>query len=397
MQKRNGETFVGRDDNSITLRSTSSATASVTPIVLAQTNRVRLYFEPILFDNPHDAQKSVKGKLVYEKKREADDQFPTDRVSRQSIRTGEYMEISLDSTETRTLFEGLLERYQLYEAIGRVPLGDATYTRIDNDLGRVLLVLQQNPSIARQLDSQQTLDLVSQLLHTILSMGSAEAVQQILSQMASDGVEKMWGAANIEKLRRLEALLHDNIDNADEEFWQVTFEKNQWILAQVFGSPVTIFQAKAYVGGKQVSNCGAHLCDFLYRNPLTQNVALIEIKTPCTSLMGSAYRGDVYPLSKDISGAISQVLVYKDSLMKSYRLICDSNICVLNPLCVIIAGTISGLSASQIASFELCRNSLNGIQIVSFDEIIEKVRGLLAIVASESAAFSNEESEDVLF
>lgn len=385
------------NDNSITLHSTSLVTAQATPIILAQTERVRVFFEPTIIDNPHDAQKCVKGKLIYEKKKEADERFPSERVSRKSVHVGECMEISLDSSETRILYDGLFQCYQLHDVIGRVQPGDITYTRINNEVGRILSMLQQNPTVANQLNSPSAIDLVSQLLRTLLSIGTTEEVQQLLSRMETEGVDRMWGAANIEKLRRLENLLRDNISNDDEEFWQTTFEENQWILAQVFGSPVTVFQSKAYVGGKRVDNQGAHLCDFLYRNPLTKNVALIEIKTPITSLMGSMYRADVYPFGKEISGAVSQVLTYKDSLLKSYRLICDEQTSVFNPMCIIIAGRLSSLSAQQIASFELCRSSLSGVQIVSYDEIIEKVHSLLLIVESKPEAVLNNDSDDIPF
>jgi len=385
------------NNDSITLHSTSLVTAQATPIILAQSERVRVSFEPTIVDNPHDTQKCVKGKLIYEKKKEADKTFPSERVSRKSVHVGECIEISLDSSETRVLFDGLLQCYQLHDAIGNVKPGDITYTRINDEVGRVLSMLQQNPSIAKQLNSPSAIKLVSQLLRTLLSVGTAEEVQQLLTNIEAEGIERLWGAANIEKLRRLENLLRDNIENENEEFWQTTFEENQWILAQVFGSPVTVFQSKAYVGGKQVDNQGAHLCDFLYRNPLTKNIALIEIKTPLTPLIGSIYRAEIYPFSKEIAGAISQVLAYKDSLQKSYRMVCDEQTSVLNPVCIIIAGRVSSLSPQQIASFELCRSSLSGIQIVSYDEIIEKVHSLLLIIDSKPETALINDSDDIPF
>jgi hypothetical protein len=50
---------------------------------------------------------------------------------------------------------------------------------------------------------------------------------------------------------------------------------------------------------------------------LTRNAVLVEIKTPCTPLLGRPYRGDVYNVSTELSGAVMQVRNSKDSLLKS--------------------------------------------------------------------------------
>lgn len=49
-------------------RSTSSKTATVSPVVLRLGERVRLVFLPLLIDNPNDERHCVKGTFVYQKK-----------------------------------------------------------------------------------------------------------------------------------------------------------------------------------------------------------------------------------------------------------------------------------------------------------------------------------------
>ena len=49
--------------------STSAVTADVSPVVLSQTEMIRLKFCPTLVDNEKDPHKSVSGKFLYEKKR----------------------------------------------------------------------------------------------------------------------------------------------------------------------------------------------------------------------------------------------------------------------------------------------------------------------------------------
>lgn len=59
-------------DTTVDVVSTSATTADASPIVLAQTEMLRLKFLPTLIDNGKDPQKSVSGKLLYEKKRKGD-------------------------------------------------------------------------------------------------------------------------------------------------------------------------------------------------------------------------------------------------------------------------------------------------------------------------------------
>ena len=53
--------------------STSSSTANASPVVLHQTDMLRFKFIPSLVKNEKEPQKSVSGKLLYEKKRKKDD------------------------------------------------------------------------------------------------------------------------------------------------------------------------------------------------------------------------------------------------------------------------------------------------------------------------------------
>lgn len=192
--------------------------------------------------------------------------------------------------------------------------------------------------------------------------------------------------------------MDDNLDNDSEEFWQTNvFKENQWVLAQIFACPCTIFSDKAYVGGKSIDNTGGNLCDFIYQNRLSQNVALIEIKTPCTEIIGSSYRG-TYSFSHELSGAVNQVLNYRDNLTKSYYALCHqsaSQFEVLSPKCVVIIGKIASMDSTQIDAFENFRNSLNNVQILTFDELHQRIINLIAILSEDSIeSQTNQEFEE---
>lgn len=167
-----------------------------------------------------------------------------------------------------------------------------------------------------------------------------------------------------------------------EEFWQETLLEHSWVIAQCFSIPIMIIKDKAYVGGTGIDNKGSKIIDFLYKNSLTQNITLIEIKTPQTSLVGSKYR-DTYSVSNELSGAINQALQYKDTCIKDYyRLISNTekaNFKIFNPRCMVIIGTVDSLDEKQRVSFEIFRNELKTIEILTFDELFEKISVLLKL------------------
>lgn len=369
--------------------STSTVTANTSPITLSQTEILRFKFLPTLVDNKKEPNKSVSGKLLYEKKRKNDSHFPSEtagssvKVSRGAVKVGDWMEFQLNTSETYELYQGLKHLYALYDDIGEIPYGSATYTRVDSSLRQFLSIIQNDPSAARMIGNEENYDLFKTLLRLITQTSSLDSLKKSLAELQDENAQHLAMSLNIVKLQRVATLMADNLDNNSEEFWQTTvFKENQWVLAQIFACPCTIFSDKAYVGGKGVDNNGGNLCDFIYQNRLSQNVALIEIKTPCTEIIGNSYRG-TYSFSHELSGAVNQVLNYRDNLTKSYYTLCHqsaSQFEVLSPKCVVIIGKLASMNSTQIAAFESFRNSLSGVQILTFDELYQRVIDLIAIL-----------------
>lgn len=380
--------------NAVDVVSTSSVTADASPVVLNQTDMLRFKFLPTLVTNENAPHKSVSGKLLYERKRKKEDLFPTDsgdssaKVSRGSVKASDWMELQLDTTETYELYQGLKQLYALYENMGEIPYGTATYTRVDSSFRHFLSIIQSDPSAARMIGSDENFVLVKTLLRLITQTDSLESLKKSLMELQDENLQRLTTSLNIEKLQRIATLMKDNLDNNSEEFWQTTvFKENQWVLAQIFACPCMIFADKAYVGGKGIDNCGGNLCDFIYQNRLSQNVALIEIKTPCTEIIGNSYRG-TYSFSHELSGAVNQVLNYRDNLTKAYYTLCHqgpSQFEILSPKCVVIIGKLASLNQGQVAAFENFRNSLSNVLILTFDELYRRIVDLIAILSETSS------------
>ncbi|MBV7271477.1 DUF4263 domain-containing protein [Clostridium sp. PL3] len=177
------------------------------------------------------------------------------------------------------------------------------------------------------------------------------------------------------------------IDEKSESFWQKLFEEYCWILAQCFSDPNIILQPQAYVGGICIDGKKGNYVDFTYKNAITNSINLIEIKSPITKLVGRKYR-NTYMLSSELSGAVNQLIYYKDELQKSYYQNIDESdnkkrYMSNNPKCILIIGNLSKLNVDEKKCFELFRNELRNIIIITFDELLLKVKEMMRLFVKD--------------
>lgn len=86
----------------------------------------------------------------------------------------------------------------------------------------------------------------------------------------------------------------------------------------------------------------------------------------------------------ELSGAINQVLNYRDKLTKEYYSLCHQSsepFEVLSPKCVVIIGKMASLTPGQVAAFENFRNSLSNVLILTFDELYQRIVDLIAVLS----------------
>jgi hypothetical protein len=174
-------------------------------------------------------------------------------------------------------------------------------------------------------------------------------------------------------------------NNKSEKFWHQTLKKYSWILSIAMNEPAIIFDDEAYIGGKNISNQNGNLIDFLFQNKLSNNVALIEIKTPQTKVLGKKYRNS-FAISSECTGAINQLLHYRDSFQKEYYSILyasggDFNL--HSPSCFLIIGSLENMDAEERSCFELFRKNLSNITIITFDELFQKLFFILSIIQAK--------------
>ncbi len=165
--------------------------------------------------------------------------------------------------------------------------------------------------------------------------------------------------------------------NKSEMFWHKLLKKYSWLLSLIINEPTIIVDDEAYIGGKSLHNKKGKIIDFIYQNKLSKNLALIEIKTPQTKILGQKYR-QTYSLSNQLTGAINQLLEYKDQFQKNYySLKFNSNIDfnLVSPNLYLIIGNQENLSREEKECFENFRKNFKGITLITSvrDKKTEKV------------------------
>jgi hypothetical protein len=187
-----------------------------------------------------------------------------------------------------------------------------------------------------------------------------------------------------------------NRDNSDEEFWQLTFNENSYVLSQVFAVPMIFLKDKPYVGGMKLDRSDSRFIDYLFAAEPSREAILIEIKTPATRLLsGSDYRG-IRPPSRDLAGSVVQVLDYRSELMRNLHSLTEGtkfDVSAFTPRCAVLIGNAEKelQDAKNRRSFELFRASLKDVEVITYDELFRKVE-ILAELFSLKRERRKEES-----
>ena len=224
---------------------------------------------------------------------------------------------------------------------------------------------------------------LANLLPKIANLQNKDTVLESLEKLSSNDLQSINNLVNTAKLKNIISDWETNKNNDDEAFWQKKFQDNPWILSQIFSCPFIQIGKKFYCGGKEDDDKGGVKGDLLYKNGLTGNLAFVEIKTPKKGIVGSEYRGDeecrenvVYSMDKEVTGGVNQVLNQKKVYLKTHGE--KDGKFLNNAKCVLVIGTTPDVDDKK-KSFELFRNSLRDVEVITFDELFERVGSILDI------------------
>ena len=299
---------------------------------------------------------------------------------------------TLSYSEFEAVRKGINRISSGHQAESRVEKSIFSYNSLLNNLNPSIYPEKQKPykkdviyklmsgmsyseSLLSNLDTDAVVDLISSNKQSIYKNNKKKIVRL---QEDIDLLNLEWFVGETERLLA---------KRTSENDWQTLLNENPYILSLMFGYPVMKIQGQASIGGRRLTGAGDKITDFLVKNNLTSNAALVEIKKPSTPLLRtSEYRSGVYASSNELSGSICQLLDQKYKFQKEISAIKDNSgvydIESYSVDCVLIIGTIPA-DKEQKKSFELFRHNSKDVRIFTFDELSNKLKDLYLALKSE--------------
>jgi hypothetical protein len=358
--------------------STSASSAEVSPMVIRDGERTRLVFIPTLVNNQRDSSAPVKGIFAYQRKKASDEWERVDSINLAALKSGEGVRLELKGVEVARLYGYLNALLDHYEHEGIIA-GREKYMLLELD-GSL-------PGLLERFGS----DVDPEVLKVMLGWFAKQderVLAEFFTMSPTESLVKLDSALGVTRLERFLSEAEPLLESDDEMAWQRLLERESWVVSQVFSYPVVIIDGEAYVGGKDRTNSGGNVADFLYRSSTSDNCLLVEIKTPMTPLLASKrYRNRIYDVHAELSGAAQQLRQNAYSISRSYDSLRgdgDVEFRIFSPQMLLIIGNTASLTdQEQKKSFELYRQSLRDVDVIAFDELVEKVRLLLTVLKAE--------------
>lgn len=185
----------------------------------------------------------------------------------------------------------------------------------------------------------------------------------------------------------------------DEALWQMFFEKNPWIfgygLDYIYTSNLDDKRLEQVVHGYQVSQHGKRVDALLKTRAFISTLCFVEIKTHRTQLLHNIpYRSGCWAPSNELTGAIAQIqgtISYAQESIFGKLTLTDENgfptkedVFNFRPRAFIVIGNLEqfngeyGINQEHIRSFELYRQNIFQPEIITFDELYERAKYIIA-------------------
>ncbi|MFC1623500.1 Shedu immune nuclease family protein [Patescibacteria group bacterium] len=182
-----------------------------------------------------------------------------------------------------------------------------------------------------------------------------------------------------------------------EDVWQYFFEKNPWIFG--YGLQLIACEGlddekleKTVVGSDIIDGPGKRIDALLKTKGNISKMLFCEIKTHKPNILIENYdRPGVYVPAKELRGAVAQIqkTIHKVTLkfQKNYHRVTEKSgdptgeeVLFVKPRGVVVIGklddfkTEGGINYEKLSSFELYRQQVSGIEIMTFDELYQRVK-----------------------
>ena len=348
-------------DRIYTAQSSHATSDIVTPFVLEQSNTTRKVAYAKIVNNPNDKDAYVHCTIIHERKNPKGEWDPVESINLTRLKSGEGVKLDLSSAATKVLKKALDTSY----AVGKDGLPRGYQSLVVGTEDEVVIVKgREREYIEKLVKGNHREEIWKQLVETDPDLATKLSYAQI---QASRKIE----------LDKFEYALSQDFD---ESYWQKLLSEDDWVFGYGLSYYcLTMLNEQVLVGGKDIMNRNGQVVDFLAASEgQARYVVLVEIKKPSTCLLGRQCRNHIFPISSDLAEAVAQVQGYieawgTNTTRERYDYEQDNNLTTAKPKGILVVGNMSELdSTDKKRSFELFRKGLNQVDIITYDELLQR-------------------------
>ncbi|MEN4804396.1 Shedu immune nuclease family protein [Pantoea agglomerans] len=237
--------------------------------------------------------------------------------------------------------------------------------------GKFIEIKNNHSEIINILEHADNDSLIMALQHLVSNKLTNNDINTILGRKAS--------------LSEYESMLVNSANHTEPD-WQRFFERNEWIFGYGLKYKyLKILQREAHISKTDLNGGNDVITDFLISD--SRYTKIVELKTPETKLFTKRQgRSDTWFLSSELTDAVSQILSQKanweiESQNRNHtsdgKLIHEES---FDTECILIIGSLSSIDGSdrekliKRKTLELYRRNLKNIDILLYDELLERSR-----------------------
>lgn len=356
-------------------KQTSSVTSDIlADYIISQKGTTRKVLRATIVENPKDKDACISCTIFHQRKGRNQEWEDTEAIDLKTLKAGEGVRFNLSCSETKALLSHLKSAYELGN------------NGVQKGIQEYVLASNQDVVIPAGMESKYILKLLKQ--------GWSEDIWRQLVENNPDLATKLsYSRIQANRSNTLHEFEKSMTENKPESYWQKFLSDNDWIFGYGLSyNLLSIETEQVYVGGKDINGRGGQICDFLAKSEgEAKFTALVEIKRANTPLLGQEDRNGCFPVSKELTMAVSQIQGYcaswgVNSLTESQNLELEKGILTVQPQGIIVIGNSAELkSRGQKKSFELFRRNLHNPEIITYDELLARAKFITNIPEEENS------------
>lgn len=354
-------------DETITTRSVGRGIADVQQdFVLDNTARTKTVFRAQIHGG------GFRGQIIRYRKDVNGNPTDITPINFNQLHADDSIQIELPTSAAQTLDDAFAVLAQLLQDQG-VQYGENQFTI--NQAGALVITDENKAAVVRGL----------------LDQDLTEEVWTDISKSNPDLATRLsWAKIHADRtavLAEFEQAIADS--GKGEDWWQKFFSNNKWIFGYGLNYQIlqTIQEQPQYTGAN-VTGSGGQRGDFLQSTTASVSfTVLVEIKKPSTALLKEEYRNGAWNVTEELSGGVAQVQAnamrweVEGSRSDGNRdkVEGEHSAFTVRPKGIVVIGNTAQLDTrDKRNSFELFRRNLNDPEILTFDELLERARFIVA-------------------